>query len=137
MSINLSSTDEIIKELDIENWSMEQMRIVGDFLMTVLGLDQELDVEKELSMHYAKTKMAYDSLLNAVKDGSAPQGLASMASSLTKILGDVADKKVAVRTAKDYQRLEAAIMVALESIPQEYAKEAVAELRRVLEDDNG
>ena len=60
-----------------------------------------------------------------------------MASSLTKILGDVADKKVAVRTAKDYQRLEAAIMVALESIPQEYAKEAVAELRRVLEDDNG
>ena len=49
----------------------------------------------------------------------------------------MADKKVAVRTAKDYQRLEAAIMVALESIPQEYAKEAVAELRRVLEDDNG
>ena len=93
--------------------------------------------KKELSMHYAKTKMAYDSLLNAVKDGSAPQGLASMASSLTKILGDVADKKVAVRTAKDYQRLEAGIMVALESIPQEYAKEAVAELRRVLEDDNG
>ena len=137
MSINLSSTDEIIQELGIENWSPEQMRIVGDFLMTVLGLDKELDVEKELSMHYAKTKMAYDSLLNAVKDGSAPPGLASMASSLTKILGDVADKKVAVRTAKDYQRLEAAIMVALESIPQEYAKEAVAELRRVLEDDNG
>ena len=137
MSINLSSTDDVIQELDIENWSPEQMRIVGDFLMTVLGLDKELDVEKELSMHYAKTKLAYDSLLNAVKGGSAPHGLASMASSLTKILGDVADKKVAVRTAKDYQRLEAAIMVALESIPQEYAKEAVAELRRVLEDDNG
>ena len=56
MSINLSSTDDIIQELDIENWSPEQMRIVGDFLMTVLGLDKELDVEKELSMHYAKTK---------------------------------------------------------------------------------
>lgn len=124
--------NEFLNELGIEDWSDEQMREVSDYLLSALSLNGDVDVEKELSIHYAKTKMVYDKLLNMVQEGVVPQGMATMASSITKILKDTADLRASIRTARDYQKLEAAIITIFEDLPQDVGLDAVAELRRIL-----
>lgn len=110
------------------------MRAMSDYLLSALSLDGEVDVEKELGVHYAKTKMAYDDLLSTAASGSVPQGLATMASSITKILKDTADLRSKIRTADDYHKLESAILTVFEDLPHDLAFEAVQNLRRILED---
>ena len=124
--------NEFLNELGIEDWSDEQMREVSDYLLSALSLNGDVDVEKELSIHYAKTKMVYDKLLTMVQEGVVPQGMATMASSITKILKDTADLRASIRTARDYQKLEAAIITIFEDLPQDVGLDAVAELRRIL-----
>lgn len=126
--------NEFLMEMGVESWSGDQMRAMSDYLLSALSLDGEVDVEKELGVHYAKTKMAYDDLLSTAASGSVPQGLATMASSITKILKDTADLRSKIRTADDYHKLESAILTVFEDLPHDLAFEAVQNLRRILED---
>lgn len=120
------------REVNFDGWSRQDVVKLHRALSEYLDEDIEIDLEKELMAHYHKTRDAYDIILGGIGGENVPNGLASVASAVTKVLADIANLRSGIRTAEAFDELVSAVITVLEDMDTQESLQALDSLRERL-----